>query len=397
MPINFSHLRLQNLFGSPDFKPSLGVDINSLLQPQQEEQIPEQDGVDNGLDMIRQIYAPRHDFSDKLTEALGEMPTREQFGKPGKLRKLGGILAGFSTGMDDPLRGMQTKERFLNKDYYQAQGDWKDKINTLMKGATEEDKYNINQRLLATGVSNRDINLQKLDLQKIRTKAYDFSKRNPNHIYKIGADGSIIGINPQNNQTEILKDDDGNPIKSNVLSDKEKIELQNTGRLNVTKEAGSQARQTEGTKQINRLTNIEESGKQRRLTKGAPGNFNSSPTQEKVNQYNNARKALLEHPEWSNYITLDKNGPNTFEVHPPSSGHWFSSGPDDKTHKAITEAILGKPGSAADKKIDTVQQKTDTKTEETRVNVVDITTGKVIGTIPKGDVSKLDTKKYKVQ
>lgn len=366
---------MQNLFSSPDFQPSLDVfgsqqqqpsmniDINSLLQsPQPMDEIPrpniEQPNIeqpeiadtgdedtDSINNLITQSYKPRTAFSEALTKSLGDMPTREQFGEPGKWRKFGGILAGLS-GQPG------SRDAFTNAKFYEAKGDWKDKIDTLMKGATEEDKYNINQRLLAQATGKYETDVGKLENQKIRTEAYAYDKKNPNLQKIVPKTGNVQLYNPKTGETKDTGIDVGG------LSEEEKQKLRTGGKLEEIKARLEGNIKLEGAKQTNRITNIGLGGEQARETKAAPSGMAGTPTQEKIQQYNNARQTLLEHPEWKKFITLDVNGPNTFTIHEPSSGAFYSSGPSKSDYDKIVQSIVGKPSSAADKTIDTAQGKT---------------------------------------
>jgi len=396
MPVNFNRLRMQNLFGSPDFQPSLdifgqqqqqppSVDINQLLKPipfvgnsipmsGNDDELQSND-TSNDQNLIQQSYKPRSDFSEALIKSLGEMPSREQFGKPSKWRQFGGIVAGLS---GEP----GSREAFTNAPYYRAQGDWKQKIDTLMKGATEEDRYNTNQRLLAQATGKYGTEQDKLELRKKRDAAYIYDKQNPNLQKIVPNTGNIQLYNPKTGETTDTGIDVGR------LTDEQKIKMRSGARLEEIKAQIEGNVKLEGEKQTNRATNIEATGEQQRQTKQTSGSYAGSPTQEKVAQYNKARQFTIENPDLAKWIQLDTAGPNTFSVHAPSTGNFFSSGPSKEEYDKIVSAITG---TSADKQLNTTQG------NESRVNVVDITTGKVIGTIPKGDTSKLDKSKYKVQ
>lgn len=345
---------MQNLFNDPNIRPPMDlfgqeqqpdmIDINALLNPQPIEQPNEIEQPDETQNLIQSLYKPRHDFSDRLSGVLDEMPTRDQF-HPSKWRQFGAILKGIG---GEP----GAYDEFKNRPFYQAQDDWKTKIGTLMKGSTEEDRYNTNQRLLAQASGKYETDVGKLENQKIRNEAYAFDKNNPNWQKIVPATGNVQLYNPKTGETK----DTG--IDSGKLSEEEKQKLRTGGKLEEIKARIEGDIKLEGTKQSNRETNIGLTGDEARKTKQTAGSYTNSPTQEKVNQYNNARKALLEHPEWSKYIKLDENGPNTFTVHEPSSGAWYSSGPSKADYDKIVTAIGAKPGSAADKQLDTTQEKT---------------------------------------
>lgn len=330
MPIDFSRFRLQNLF--PPFVQENSPDMISPEMFQQQTPPDEQDIPSN---LIQQMYQPRTKLSGMFADELGKMPQREE---PSKMRKFGAALA--SLGAHDPIQQQHTIDQFQYAPYYRKLGDWKTRIDTLMKGATEEDKYNMNQRLLAQAVGSFVNKGRQLDISKQRADAYEFDKMNPDWKPFAKPGGNLVYINPKD-PTEIH--DTG--IESGKLSDEEKISLQSGKRLNEIAASGIERRKT-----VEKAGDVQKElipikGEEARKTKAAPSGATATPTQEKVKQYTNARRALLEHPEWSKFITLDTQGPNTFKVENPSTGHWFSSGPDEATHKKITEAIVGSSSS----------------------------------------------------
>lgn len=355
MPINFNHLRLQNLFNDPDTRMPMDIfgqgqqpspiDINSLLQPSMAEQPEMQQPPNDTTNLIQQLYQPRHDFSDRLINTVDEMPTRDQF-HPSKWRQFGAVLKGIG-GQPGSY------DEFKNRPFYQAEGDWKNKIDTLMKGANEEDRYNTNQRLLAQSSGRYELDTAKLDNQKRRTDAYVADKMNPDLQKIVPNSGNIQLYNPKTGETTDTGIDVGR------LDDKQKIALRSGAKLEEIKATIEGQTKLEGTKQANRETNIGLTGEEQRKTKQTAGSYAGSPTQEKVGQYNRARQFAIENPDLAKWIQLDSAGPNTFSIHTPSSGNFFSSGPSKEDYDKIVNSITSKRGSAADKQIDTTQGKTD--------------------------------------
>ena len=372
---------------------------------------PEQN--DLNLNNIMQGYKPQTKISDLYQQSLLDMPQRQQ---PGKLRHIAAALAGLS---GDP----KAADFVLNKPYYTKLQDWETKTGALGKGATEEDKRNINSRLAITQQVANIIKQQNAETASTRAADAAANQEAKNRIaqqradiaqeradvYKDIAKGGTVQTDYTGKSFMVYKDGTKKDLDLNKFTPEEIQEFKTEGRLKEIAAQGSQARQTEATKQggreaiaetrgwhvynvpdpdhpdkmkaikINEITGETKEVYPSAVAKpsgAATANKPPSASQDKVAIFNRAQQAKNQHPEWAKYISATPDG--AVKVEKP---YW---GGDDAVLKQVNDFIY--PPAT---------QKP--KTEEERVVVYDLKTGKDVATIPKSNVVKLDKTKYGVR
>jgi|SRR3990167_225870 len=335
--------RLNNIFNPTPFnQASLPGRVNPMLQAPSFQQ-PEI----NMADRWSQLYQPDLRGQNMLYGALENFPQRDQY-KPSTLRKIGAAIYGMS--QEDPAKA---SDQFLNYHYYNALNDWMNRTKPIQEAAGLEREYNTNQRMMADQIIRREqedrrlaemerknlsteqLRQQEIDIRDRRAAVYEFKARNPNFVFKVSGNGYIVAIDPQN-PTSVVP----TGIKSNELSDMDKIQLGIQARLQTIE---AQGKQTE--------RNIALSGGEARITKATPSggtaidpNKPLLPTQERARDRNRAKQATTEHPEWSKYIQFSGTD---FRVIPPSTRFGISTGPTSEMHKQIYEYIYGKSPTGA--------------------------------------------------
>ncbi len=376
-PLN--QLRLRNIF-SPTNPEQGTIDPNSvdpqlLSQLMQQYQSQSSDSVNTeAANIPPEQYRPKSEVSDLYRKLLMNPPTDQPISKMRRLAGVvsGGLLSGTSVGSTHPELGINIGQEVTNYPNIKSRADYQQRLKELGAGATEEDKYNINQRLLSLGLGSQELRGRQLDISQQRADAYEFSKTHPNWKPFVQSGGNLFYINPQD---PTQKYDTG--LDTGKLTDADKTELLNSGRLAVVERQSEKAKELELLKQTGRETNIGLVGEQQRKNIEARAEKPETPVQTRVRQFTKAQQVYNAHPEWKKYIQLNVDGPNTFRINPPSKGFLGSGGTDEETFHKIYQAIYG-------------------PTEEERVTVYDLS-GKAIATIPKADVSKLDKTKYKTE
>jgi len=243
------NLRFQNLFG---IDPSQGMpNIQAPQQPMGPEHM-------NPLE----AYKPDTQAQEMLYRMLGEMPQRQE---PGILRKIAGSLINMG---GDP----NATEDALYGPYRRQMTDWQTKWKPTLDVANQERASNVNLRQIATSAATNAAAQRRLDIQageserkakegqqniairEKRAATYDWKARNPNHTVKIDSEGRLIGVNPQTNESQFITGPDGQPVRSNELSDEDKINLQLGASLKRIAATGAEARKTEAVRQSGRET-----------------------------------------------------------------------------------------------------------------------------------------------
>jgi hypothetical protein len=246
------NLRFQNLFGIPDNtglpNPSTGFGTYTG-QPMAPE---------NPLE----AYKPDTQAQEMLYRMLGEMPQRRE---PGILRKIAGSLINLG---GDP----NATEDALYGPYRRQMTDWQMKWKPTLDVANQERASNVNLRQIATSAAANAAAQRRLDIQageserkaregqqniairEKRAATYDWKARNPNHTVKTDSEGRLIGIDPQTNESQFITGPDGQPVRSNELSDEDKINLQLGASLKRIAATGAEARKTEAVRQSGRET-----------------------------------------------------------------------------------------------------------------------------------------------
>ena len=309
--------------------------------------------------------------------------------------------------------------QIMNMPNDQRLADWKIKTGGLKDAATLENKDEINRALAAQRLANASVipqrearlgtegaakvdqgqqkidlakkqlaqNQQKLDHVMSREDLSETEKASLANRYKqeqIRLQGEINANLQETKGGQAIEQIDA---RGDVQKDIQ--ELRGTQATEQIGDRGDEARKTAG-------VTGEEARKTKATAPGGAGSTSQIPTQQKVGLQLKANKAKQEHPEWSKYIKTDADGMVT--ISPPSSGGFFSSGPDKAVYDAITAYMNGEPaipattatpGAAPPKPA----PKPNEPVEAGRVKVYDLT-GKVVATIPQADVARLNKKKY---
>jgi len=198
-------------------KPLLGI------QDSQEEEIDNY----NPAQRMSQLYTPEHQMGDRLTAMIDSMPQRQN---PGIGRKILASIAGL-TG--DPNR----VEHTLYGDYNRQLGDWKEKLGPTLQGANFERASNINERSLANQVISQEQRDRSLDRQTKRDKTLETQgnekiaqsdKRisQADERIKISEAAAKGGTIDWGSNTIVYKDGTTAPIKADLFTTQEKMELQ---------------------------------------------------------------------------------------------------------------------------------------------------------------------------
>lgn len=359
-------LRMRNLFDPnnqtniPSFNPNL---TTPDFSPQPQPQMPESNDISSRM---RQLYNPESSASDRLNKTIDEYPTHDN---PSIMRRIGASLAGVGYG---PEAGQE----ILDSPFKEKLVDWKNKIQPIENAATLEKSNNTNERMAAHQIIadqlSREAEQHRVEknerdakIKEDRAAVYRMKAEDPN--YKFDFKGpTVIRTDKQGNVLDTK-------ISTGSLSDTDKLEMSQTNALERIGATGEQNRQTEETRQTGRET-LKEQGawkiynvpdetdptKQKavqineytgevrpvKIQGGVnkPSGLGSQakpelPSQTKTKRLNKVNQALIEHPEWAKYI--HKQGTNDFKIDPPSSGGMLSSGPDQVTHKAISDYIFG--------------------------------------------------------
>lgn len=386
---------------NPTAAPPQPEDTNTDVGPQQDI-----------IDRIMSLYKPQTDVSDQYRALLANPPVRND---PGKLGKIFGVMSALGAGVRPagiaggqpigfvggrPGEAQDAYEQTAYAPYYQQLGDFERKAKILGAGATEEEKANANQRGVLIGAARNavsqdradtyarkadaeiEIQKEKVDIQRQRAAAYVFHQNHPTFEFEETADGYILATDKTNpSHRQFLTDPDTNEkIKAARLPEEQKMILgfkQAKGKIEAQ---GAEARKTEAAKESNRQADIRARGAQQRETNQdkttAPKN--ETPTQARARLFNKIRDAYNTHPEWQPYLDV-KAGTVT-------------PAPDPRINQAIHDYLYGqdialpKDNAKPPAKLPPVG--------EERVEVKDKDTGKVIGTIPKSDIPKVDTGKY---
>jgi hypothetical protein len=213
----------------------------------------------NLMDVINQIYTPETTSRDRFNRLLDAAPEREG---PGLMRGLAAF--GMGMGAKDPLDTLKVHEQVMYAPHHRNMADWTAKTQPFGQAAQFENTANINERTLAGNVATNITNQQRYDQQnaineeknrisqeraesdRIRAQAYDFKQRNPNWIIK--TDGPrVMAYNPADpSQRPIDLGASGN------MTEADKINLQNYGRIEAARQMGVNAAATAGINQSER-------------------------------------------------------------------------------------------------------------------------------------------------
>jgi hypothetical protein len=345
-------------------------------------------GDANGFDpqaLMAQMYHPQTDAEDRFNALQDKFPSRDKY-KPSNLRRIGGALMAFSSGMA-PGRGLnfyhanpggiQAGLNFLDEPYNEAMADWKAQIQPAEYSANLERQGNTNERMLANQTvtqMQRDKKMEqdatiaqaKQDNANARTEVYRYKSLHPGLKFNYTGP-TVTYADPITGKVM----DTG--VKTGRLSDQDKIDLNQEYGIERIRETGDQSRQTEETRQTGREAIAEtrgwkmgvdqETGKSILYNEitgetkpvaagknvapfpkaGSGSGFKpEAPTQTRVRQFNAARELYNTRPDLRPFIKLGNPGANDFNITPSNDSKWFGhTGPTAAQAKEIEDAIYG--------------------------------------------------------
>lgn len=238
---------------------------------------------------------------------------------------------------------------------------------------------------------------QKTAIAAQRANIYDFKAKNPGMKFMISKGGNIVAMDPITGQPH----DTG--VSSGTLSEREKVEIQNTGDLaeieargNIQKDIqgtrgtqaleqigartagqrdiqglrgdqsmeqiltrGSQQTDLQNTRGEQSLAQIAARANEQRATNAAKPSTGMQPTQAKVLEANKARQLMNTNPELAPF--LKDNGDGTYSVTPPGDGGWSDkfggAKPTQDQFKQINSILYPSSGTAAPVKAGSVPDK----------------------------------------
>jgi hypothetical protein len=178
----------------------------------------------------------------------------------------------------------------------------------------------------------------------MRANVYDWKAKNPMAKIIAPKGGNIKAINPITGQTIM----DFGP--SGTMSDKERLELEQTNRMNLQNDAQAArvdlqddqqeaTAELEGTRQRNRIA-----------LKGTPSASQTgkgeSSTQKRVGEFLRAREVANTNPALAQFIELGDPGSNDFRIKEPATKQWWggmSHGPTPEQYQQLQQIIYGTP------------------------------------------------------
>ena|SRR5213592_2371474 len=422
MPNILDYFRMQNIFGGQNAQ-NQNQGVINRPQPADESQPPVEPRFPYYTPPFAGYTNEPTPAMDRFRNMLDTMPERH---RPSIMRMIGtGALSFANAQQPDQVSestdkygnvsrtvkkgnwqpyGLEETNKILQQPYEQELGDWANRAKVTQQAAQLERQSNADRalqaqryatagiipereaRLGAQGRTRLEQGQERIDINRSKQKLADWKAHNPDGKIYAPKGGNVVIINPQTGEAT----DTG--IESGMLSDEERINLTGQKRMEQISKQGEIQKGIQGTKGEQALEQIGARGGEARETKevvpGGAGATSQLPTQQKVGLQLKANKAKQEHPEWSRYINTD---PNTgmVEITPPATGY-FSRGPD----KAVYDEIIKYMGAAPTQP---TKPKTTTPaaTEAGRVKIADAS-GKVVATIPIGDVARLNKAKYHV-
>lgn len=360
--------------------PTLGI---GMMDQSLDGQPNEDDELNKAL---MSLLTPKDEQYDRFTQMLGNIPQRSEH-QPGLGRRIAGFVAGLGAGgaqgisggqpigyKSDIPGGLKIQQSINEEPYSRALNDWKINADPTLEAAKLENTRNVNSRISASGIKTAQLRESTIDRQlkrdeqvkskedaetsrksedqkirKQRADAYVYKTMHPNHEF-IETGGLIYSIDPITSKTEVVKDSDGDPIESDKLGDEAKanLGLKNARELENLRQSGRES--LEDTRQSDRES-LEKTRQLNRIeTKTTPsastsGIKDETPTAKQQRIYNRAVEAVNKHPEWREYISVDKLRKVPDILTPEAKkGSWFSkpsSGGDPKVTEEILKFIYG--------------------------------------------------------
>jgi hypothetical protein len=281
---------------------------------------------------------------DKMYEMLDQMPTRN---KPGKGRKIAGILAGIAGG------GPQAYEDIAYAPYHKQVADYNQKFGIVKDVAGIEENNNSNLRSVAGNLltseranadrlSREQIAAKKLELDQAKLKLANFKAQNPNYIFKTSEGGEIVAFKP-NDPTSYIK----TGINSGEMDEMDRLQFQLQGRLTAMEEQQANAIALENLRTRNDRSLLRDSIAGRIEVNNADpnrtGNNAESPQEKRVRLFGLANQLKNTKPEWAPFIQLGSPGSNDFELVAPTRSYlgrmWNPDSPEHTKRLADFEAL----------------------------------------------------------
>lgn len=259
------------------------------------------------------LYQPEYQMRDRFQELLNSFPQREN---PSGWRKFGAFLTGL--GGENAAEAMQLSNTAANLPYINRMQDWNAQAGPVLKAVDDERAYNQSAMQNANYMMSRKIDQQRADIAQQRADEYArgreaqeklAAERNetqrgyldlarakqaqPNLIFKEDIDGYVHYINP------ITGESGRTAVKHLHLDDFQKSQLGLRNQMAM-----------EGVRQENRKeliemrdTNTREQIELREALRAARPNLkNATPQQLQQALMLKLQQALIEHPEWTDYI-----------------------------------------------------------------------------------------------
>lgn len=257
--------RLQNIFGapqptfdtapisvapSPEMTPTLNLPTPQMGMPNP--QMAEEEWITRRL---AELYQPQNQMQEAFQGLLSQMPQMEQ---PSGWTRFGAALAGM--GAENPMQAMQIGNQLSQAPYYRNLEQWKARAEPTLKGAALEQDANQNARILAEQTlqrelqRRRDLETERKNKENERIAAFradtgrysaeirDWKARNPNMQVVMPQGGFVTGVNPQTGQGQLIRDPQGNPIPTGTLSQQDRLDIEQSNRLEVVGAQGVQQR-----------------------------------------------------------------------------------------------------------------------------------------------------------
>ena len=254
----------------------------------------------------------------------------------------------------------------------------------------QKEALGVRERLGSAGIESREkiagereeTKRDELTIRQQRADVYEFKARNPDAKIITQKGGNVLAINPITGET--IRDFGS----SGMLSDAERIALEQAGSVEQIRERGREERETEKTRQTGResLQQMRErhAREQAEFESQLPGKTSALPSQQKNAMQMKYNRLINEHPEWRNWISLDAE--TGLPIIAESGAKTGMIGMRDvlspEIHAQIKAALFGSEVPAAPAKI--------AETPSGRIRVRRKSDGKT-GTISE---SQFDTSKY---
>jgi len=259
------------------------------------------------IDAINRIYRPEYTSRDRYNRLLDAAPEREG---PGVMRGLAAFGMGLSA--KDPESALNVHERVLYAPHHRNMADFAAKTGPFGNAAQYENTANINERTLAGNVVTAQTQADRLaesarqaDQKNEVARMIAIARQATAAKWTIKEVGDrMIAYPPTPEQGEPM---DLGP--SGMLTEREKIDLQNAGRLAVVNQQGANQMAVQGSRNAGALA-VQTLRNQRITGNGSTRGL--LPSQQKDALYNKAQEWILRHPEDKEFITLNPDG--SFEV-----------------------------------------------------------------------------------